>query len=132
MKTSHILLLVAIAVAVGFVISTLGDASTYVTFPSAEAQMGKKVTVIGELNTNKPIDYQAKKNQLSFFVVDSLKNEREVLYGGPKPQDFERSEKITLTGYAKDSVFIAEKILMKCPSKYNDQNTVEASSRLNY
>jgi cytochrome c-type biogenesis protein CcmE len=45
-----------------------------------------------------------------------------VYYNQPKPQDFERSEEITMKGYATDTAFIAEEILMKCPSKYNEQN----------
>ena len=38
-----------------------------------------------------------------------------------KPQDFEKSEQIVLIGKIKDDVFHANDILMKCPSKYNDQ-----------
>jgi len=49
-----------------------------------------------------------------------------VIYNQPKPQDFERSEEITMTGYATDSAFIATDILMKCPSKYNEQNEVDS------
>jgi cytochrome c-type biogenesis protein CcmE len=33
------------------------------------------------------------------------------------------SEQIVITGEAKDTVFMADKILMKCPSKY--KNTEE-------
>jgi len=43
------------------------------------------------------------------------------VYREPKPQDFERSEEITMKGHATDSAFVAREILMKCPSKYNDQ-----------
>ena len=53
---------------------------------------------------------------LNWFVLKC-----KVFYYDSKPQDFERSEKITMTGYASDSGFIAETILMKCPSKYNEQ-----------
>lgn len=128
MKTSHIILIGVIAVCIGFIISTLGDASTYVTFEKAESTPGETYTVIGNINLEKEISYDATKNQLSFYAVDSLKNERLVLHGGPKPQDFERAEKITMTGYAKGDHFIAQKILMKCPSKYNGENVVESAT----
>ena len=49
-------------------------------------------------------------------------------YNQPKPQDFERSEEITMRGYATDSAFIAKEILMKCPSKYNEQNEMAGNS----
>lgn len=130
MKKTHIALIILIAVAIGTVVSTLGDASTYVSFETAEQQMGKKYTVIGELVTDSAIQYTAQENLLTFYAVDSLDNMRLVKYPGPKPQDFERSEKITMTGYAKPEAFVAEKILMKCPSKYNGQNTVEAKAKL--
>jgi cytochrome c-type biogenesis protein CcmE len=128
MKNIHIALIVIIAVLIGIIVSTLGDASTYVSFDTAEKQMGKKFTVIGSLVKEKEIIYTPKQNLLTFYATDSLSNVRLVKYPGPKPQDFERSEKITMTGYAKKDGFIAEKILMKCPSKYNGQNTVEAKA----
>jgi len=31
-----------------------------------------------------------------------------------------------MTGYATDSAFVATDILMKCPSKYNEQNEVDS------
>ena len=60
---------------------------------------------------------------MSFFLIDNEGSEKLVQYKGPKPQDFEMSEQIVITGEAKDSIFVAEKILMKCPSKY--KNTEE-------
>jgi len=41
------------------------------------------------------------------------------VFSGSKPQDFERSEQIVLTGKMEGGEFRASKILMKCPSKYN-------------
>jgi cytochrome c-type biogenesis protein CcmE len=41
-----------------------------------------------------------------------------VVFNGSKPQDFERSEQIVLTGKMIGNEFHASKILMKCPSKY--------------
>ncbi|MFN5363918.1 MAG: cytochrome c maturation protein CcmE [Bacteroidota bacterium] len=38
-----------------------------------------------------------------------------------KPQDFERSESIVLTGEMSGDVFQASEMLLKCPSKYKDQ-----------
>jgi cytochrome c-type biogenesis protein CcmE len=44
---------------------------------------------------------------------------REVHYNHPKPPNFEDAEKLVVEGYAKGNVFVAENILVKCPSKYN-------------
>ncbi|MNF07676.1 hypothetical protein D3C80_2079060 [compost metagenome] len=43
------------------------------------------------------------------------------MFFGTKPQDFEKSEQIVLTGGMVGDEFHASKILMKCPSKYTDQ-----------
>ena len=38
-----------------------------------------------------------------------------------KPQDFELSEQIVLTGEMRGEAFVASDMLMKCPSKYKDE-----------
>jgi cytochrome c-type biogenesis protein CcmE len=51
-----------------------------------------------------------------------------VIYNGAKPQDFEMSEQIVVTGRAENGVFKADKILMKCPSKYNNTSDPSKTS----
>ncbi len=131
MKKTEIILIFLVAIIIGVIISLTYNASTYITFEDAEKNMGKQYTVIGELNKEKQIHFDPYLNQLTFFAQDSLNNERKVFYYDSKPQDFERSEKITMTGYASDSGFVAETILMKCPSKYNEQQYIEEDSMLN-
>jgi cytochrome c-type biogenesis protein CcmE len=41
--------------------------------------------------------------------------------------DFERSEEITITGHSTSDYFVAEEILMKCPSKYIDEKGIDTS-----
>ena len=48
-----------------------------------------------------------------------------MVYFNPKPQDFERSEQVVITGNMKNDVFVADKILLKCPSKYTE-NEIKA------
>jgi cytochrome c-type biogenesis protein CcmE len=67
---------------------------------------------------------------LRFTAVDKEGGRSVVLYNQPKPTDFERSEEITLTGHATDSLFVATEILMKCPSKYTNQEEVVADASL--
>ena len=125
MKKTHIILIVIIAVAIGAIIATINDASTYVSFVSAEKHPGKEFTVIGHLNTDQAMDYNPKRNIFRFVATDKEGNERAVIYNKPKPQDFERSEEITMKGFATDTAFVANEILMKCPSKYNEMNEIE-------
>jgi len=65
-------------------------------------------------------------NHFSFYMKDEKGEIRQVIYNGTKPQDFEKSEKLVLIGKMDKDKFYASKILMKCPSKYND-NLVEVN-----
>jgi cytochrome c-type biogenesis protein CcmE len=78
------------------------------------------------LNLEEGIDFNPQTVQLAFTATDKKGNQSKVYYNQPKPQDFERSEEITMTGFATDTAFIATDILMKCPSKYNEQNEVNS------
>jgi cytochrome c-type biogenesis protein CcmE len=65
-------------------------------------------------------DPEVDANLFSFSMVDNNGDEQRVNFAGSKPQDFERSEQIVLIGKYENHTFQASKILMKCPSKYNE------------
>jgi len=122
MKKSSILGIVVIAVFIAIIISIYGDSSTYASF--AEAQKTEaELHVVGQLNKEKELIYNPTQNAnyFSFYMLDEHGQECKVVFQGSKPQDFERSEQIVLTGKMVGQEFHASKILMKCPSKYNDQ-----------
>lgn len=129
MKKSHIIAIIIIAVAIGAVLSTVADSSTYVTFETAEANPGKEYHVVGQLNRDRELIYEPEVNAnlFSFYLIDNNQVERKVTFNGAKPQDFERSEQIVITGKMAGDEFMASKILMKCPSKYtgNEQQIQE-------
>ncbi len=126
MKKSHIALIIFSVLVIGALVSNLSNTSTYVSFIKAEQNMGKQFTIIGYLVKDKAIDYNPQKDLLSFYAIDEDKNERLVQIYQSKPQDFEKSEKITMTGFATDSNFVANTLLLKCPSKYEEQQKIEA------
>ncbi len=131
MKKVHIILLIVIALAVGILVSTYSDSSTYANFSKAREE-GALTHVIGKLNKEKEMVYDPMKdaNHFSFYAKDQNGMECKVVFDGTKPQDFERSEQLVLTGKMESNIFHAEKILMKCPSKYtNDKlEIIEAKS----
>lgn len=122
MKKSHIVAIVIIAIAIGAIISTLADSSTYATFQVASSNPGNTYHVVGKLNKEKPQDYNPQKDAdlFSFFLIDNGGVEREVILHKAKPQDFDKSEQIVVIGKMNQQQFIASDILMKCPSKYNN------------
>lgn len=122
MKTSHIVILVAIAAAIAGLLMYSVDFSTYDTIGSAKLKPGKYVHLIAKLDRQHPIEYDAIKdpNYLSFYAVDSLGSSTKVIYRNAKPPELEQSERIVLKGTMKDNVFQCDNILLKCPSKYKD------------
>jgi len=122
MKKSSILGIVVIAVFIAIIISIYGDSSTYASFDEAQ-KTEAELHVVGQLNKEKELVYNPTQNAnyFSFYMLDEHGQECKVVFQGSKPQDFERSEQIVLTGKMVGEEFHASKILMKCPSKYNDQ-----------
>ena len=122
MKKSSIIGIVVIAIAIAAIISTYADSSTYGNFNDA-AETQSELHVVGALNKEKELVYNPQKdaNYFAFYMVDKKGKECKVVFNGTKPQDFERSEEIVLTGKMVNNEFHASKILMKCPSKYNNE-----------
>lgn len=130
MKKGSILGIVIIAIAIAMIISIYTDSSTYATFTDAQ-QTTSEIHVVGQLNKGKQLYYKPTEdaNYFAFYMLDNNGTECKVVFNGSKPQDFERSEQIVLTGKMMGGEFHASKILMKCPSKYNkDQVEVTEST----
>jgi len=129
MKRTYIILIVLIAVAIGAIVSTYGDASTYEDFTVAAENPGKEFHIVGKLDTTKVREYDPQKdpNYFTFWLIDEKGIEKKVIYHQPEPQDFARSEKIVIIGKMEGEVFEASKILLKCPSKYTDGQVKVAS-----
>ena len=122
MKRSHIVILIAIAIAIGALIMLSVDFSTYDTVASARQKQGKFVHLIARLDKSIPMDYDPAKNPnyLSFTAIDSLGGRAKVVYLNTKPAELEHSERIVLKGKMQGDVFECSDILLKCPSEYKD------------
>lgn len=122
MKKTHILAIGILAIAIGILISASKDVTTYANFSQA-AKSGEKVKLVGQLVKDRPVEYNPEKNAdyLAFWLRDDKGEIRRVELNAAKPQDFERSESIVLTGEMKGDNFAASEMLLKCPSKYKDQ-----------
>ena len=129
MKKLHIFGIVVIAITIGVIISTISDSSTYSNFKEASENPDMEFMVVGTLNLEKEMVYNPEVSPyFSFYLVDGKGLEEEVKFVGSKPQDFERSDQVVITGKYQEEGFIASKILMKCPSKYNNGNNVEVKA----
>ena len=111
-----------IAAAIILLTTAAEDMSTYSTFADA-ARSGDRVKIAGQLSKDKEMYYNPEKdpNYFSFYIRDTKGDEQKVVLLSEKPQDFELSEQVVLTGQMKDDAFVATDLLMKCPSKYKDE-----------
>lgn len=124
MKRLHIVILVAIAIAIGSLIAFSSDFSTYETIDSAKQKPGKSVHVIAKMDKQQPLEYDPAKNPnyMAFFAQDSLGARTKVVYRNIKttPTELQHSERLVLVGKMQGDVFECSDILVKCPSKYKD------------
>jgi cytochrome c-type biogenesis protein CcmE len=127
MKKSSIFGIIVIAIAIAVIISTYSNSSTYGSFKQAQVT-NTELHIVGHLDKQKQLVYDPAKdaNYFAFYMKDKDGQECRVVFTGTKPQDFERSEQIVLTGQMAGNEFHASKILMKCPSKYT-QDKVETT-----
>lgn len=122
MKKTHIIAIVMIIGAIVMLMSASEDMSTYGTFKEAIQTEGK-IKIAGQLSKDKEMYYNPEEdpNYFTFFIKDSNGEEKKVVLGAAKPQDFELSEQIVVTGELRGNEFVASDLLMKCPSKYKDE-----------
>jgi cytochrome c-type biogenesis protein CcmE len=125
MKKTYLLALIMVIVATALVLTAGGEVAPYANFEKA-AESGESVKLVGSLVKDKPMVFEPLKdpNKFSFFLEDQEGNEREVILLKGKPQDFEMSESIVLTGRMEGEKFIAKDIQLKCPSKYKDEESM--------
>jgi cytochrome c-type biogenesis protein CcmE len=123
-KRTHIIAIIIIAISVAAILGSLSDSSTYADFGEAFAHPDREFHVVGELNRDKPAEYQPEINPdlFTFYMVDKTGQERKVVLHSNRPQDFEKSEQIVVIGQAQGEDFHANQMLLKCPSKYEEGN----------
>ena len=134
MKKIHFVAIAIIIISIGILISASKDVSTYADF-SIAADTGNRVKVVAQLEKNKEILFKPEidPNKTTFYAKDEKGEYVEigitdaqgaisiVVLLKSKPQDFEMSEQLVLTGEIQGEEFVADDILMKCPSKYKEE-----------
>ncbi len=129
MKKSHILALILVAASISVVSAMFLDFSTYETFATAAQKPGKQYSVIGFLEKQMPMQYDPVKdpNHFTFYVKDKSGNIRQVIFNGARPTDIEKSEQLVMMGSMNGEVFHCNRIQMKCPSKYKNDQIAQGS-----
>ena len=133
MKKGHILTLVLAAVALSLVVSTFKGASRYLDFEEAKllsaSGASSAVHLIGLLPRDskggvRGISEAEDHRSARFLLIDTRGDTLEVKYPRPLPMDFVRAEQVVVVGRARETYFEAEQILLKCPSKYEEEQSL--------
>lgn len=102
---------------VGFGLSAFQKTLTpYLSFDDAKKTKGV-VQVMGALDKQSD-RYDDKTEQLSFELIDPNGHRMPVVYRGLRPGNFKDAISIVAIGRYQDGRIEAEKLLVKCPSKY--------------
>jgi cytochrome c-type biogenesis protein CcmE len=121
---------VAAALAVAFVLlgvtSFTKTLTPYLSFDEARKARGV-VQVMGGLDKTSD-RYDTSTQRLSFDLVDDRGARMLVTYGGIKPANFKDAISIVAIGRYRDGRIEAEKLLVKCPSKYQGAEVEKAYS----
>jgi cytochrome c-type biogenesis protein CcmE len=111
---------IAAGLAVAFVLLGLTSfqktLTPYLSFDEARGSKGI-VQVMGGLDKSSD-RYDTSTQQLSFELIDEQGGRMPVVYGGTKPANFKDAISIVAIGRYRDGRIEAEKLLVKCPSKY--------------
>ena len=95
----------------------------YVPFSEAREATGQTVQIMGAPAAG-TMQYDSTEHALHFALLDDKGEKMPVVFSGPKPEDLDtamtKATKITAQGTYSPatSTFIAENLLVKCPSKY--------------
>lgn len=126
MKRAHIISIGFIAVLIGTFIATFYSTSRSTTFAEADLRPEQECKISGTLNADFEIIYdpEVDPTKTVFHMTDRAGQTKRVVLSQPKPTGLENSESIDLYGSSQGTDFHANKMLMKCPSKYNQNNHI--------
>lgn len=97
----------------------------YVSLDEA-ARSQRIVQVLGKIDFSR-VNYNTDKGRLEFAVYDAQTKDTvgaarmSVYYYGVVPGNFDQATSVVLKGKTSEGVFVADQMLVKCPSKYQGE-----------
>jgi cytochrome c-type biogenesis protein CcmE len=131
MKPAHIMALILLISSMAFTLYAFtGAIAPHVSIDQVMANEGKTVQVPGSIQ-KQSVTFDAKKGQLKFEVIGVDRDGKTfpdkrlwIVYNQPKPENFDDATTVEAIGKFKGGVFVADNLLVKCPSKYGDDEKV--------
>lgn len=119
MKRRTLIILAVIILFGGFAGYSFKSAlNPYVSFAAA-AETSRAVQVSGTLDFES-IVFDAASSRLTFHLTDDAGTTAKVVYHGAKPNNLEHATSVVVAGRFEEGSFVANRLLVKCPSKYTD------------
>lgn len=117
-----ILLIVLLLAFIGYAGWNFADSVTpYVGIKEAKAATSSSVQVKGLLARDAPAPHM-EGNDFVFTLQDEETGEKLLVhYHGTKPDQFDEAHHIVAVGKMQGEAFSSDKLLIKCPSKYEQQ-----------
>ncbi len=117
MNVKVIVALALLAVAVGVGVTSFKKSVTpYITF--AEARRSSGLVQVNGVLADKQYVMKPNEQYLSFRLKDEKGEVLPVEYHGTVPGNFDQATSIVAIGRYHDQKFVADQLLVKCPSKY--------------
>lgn len=117
------IILAALAFGANAFVKTL---TPYVTFAQARQAQGS-VQVMGQLDKTS-IQY-GNSGTLDFVLLDGHGDRLPVAFVASRPANFDQAIQVTAIGHYDGSVFQADNLLLKCPSKYQGKEADRSYGR---
>lgn len=101
----------------------------YVSIDAARST-ARKVQVMGKIDFDK-VSYNIDASRLEFTIYDAEAPDKStavtmnVVYYGIVPGNFDQATSVVLKGRSEGETFVADKMLVKCPSKYQGEASKE-------
>ncbi|MCM3587956.1 cytochrome c maturation protein CcmE [Mesobacillus maritimus] len=97
---------------------------------NAEKYDGDYIMTEGLLN-KETVQWNADKIELQFEIYDENETKLPVVYKGVQPDNFTEDVIVIVEGFiSKNGVFEAEKVMTKCPSKYEGEDMENYDSEM--
>ncbi len=127
MKPGPIIAFLVILGAFGFgARAFVANLTPYLSFAEAK-KANRVVQVMGKLDKSQGGAIK-EGNTMRFTLIEEKTGEKlAVRFKHTKPDAFDQAIQITAIGEYKDKIFEAEKLLVKCPSKYQGKDAEEKS-----
>ncbi len=108
---------IVIAVCAVAAVTVFNDSlTTYVDFEQART-INRNCQVMGEI-AREDVSYDPSRGVLQFPIIDDRGDRMVISYAGTVPGNFEQAKSVVAIGKYHQGQFEAERLLVKCPSKY--------------